>query len=80
MTQQDMGLCHRISTAAFSLKAIGVAVGVRFRDAIQSEQVECLHGPVGHRVNAESAPFDRRSNTKLHKSSQTNRVLTYKTN
>ena len=55
MTQHDMSLCHRIGTAAFPPKAIGVAVGVRFRDGIEAEQVECLHGPVGHGGNTHSA-------------------------
>ena len=48
MTQQVMGLSHRISTAAFPPKAIGVAVGLRFRDGIETEQVKGLYGSIGH--------------------------------
>ena len=57
MAQHAMGLGQGIGTATFSSKAIGMAVGVRFRDGIETEQVECLHGPVGHRGNPEAAPF-----------------------
>src|SRR5215471_432167 len=57
MTQQGMGLSHRISTAAFPPKAIGVAVGLRFRDGIEAEQVESLHGSIGHGGNPEAAPL-----------------------
>jgi hypothetical protein len=55
MTQQDMGLSHRISTAAFPPKAIGMAVGLGFRDGIEAEQVEGLHGSIGHGGDARSA-------------------------
>src|SRR6516225_9268704 len=55
MAQQVMGLSHRISTAAFPPKAIGVAVGVRFRDGIEAEQVESLHGSIGPGGNPEAA-------------------------
>ena len=55
MTQQVMGLSHRISTAAFPPKAVGVAVGSRFRDGIEAEQVEGLHGSIGHGGNPEAA-------------------------
>jgi hypothetical protein len=57
MAQHDMGLCHRIRTAALPPEAIGMAVGVGFRDGIEPEQVECLHGPVGHRGDPEAAPL-----------------------
>ncbi len=57
MTQQDMDLFQGIGTAAFPPKARGMAVGLRFRDGIETQQVECLHGPVGHRGNPETAPF-----------------------
>src|SRR6516225_5414989 len=57
MTQQDMGLSHRISTATFPPKAIGVAVGLRFCDGIEAEQVESLHGSIGHGGNPEASPF-----------------------
>ena len=57
MTQQDMGLSHRIRTATFPPKAIGVAVGLRFRDGIEAEQVESLHGSIGHGGNPETAPL-----------------------
>ena len=50
-----MGLCQGIGTAAFPPKAIGMAVGLGFRDGIEAEQVECLHGPIGHRGNPEAA-------------------------
>ena len=35
MTQQDMDLFQGIGTAAFPPKAIGMAVGLRFRDGIR---------------------------------------------
>src|ERR1700722_14559007 len=54
MTQQVVGLSHRIRTAAFPPKAIGVAVGVSFRDGIEAEQVESLHGSLGHGGDAHS--------------------------
>ena len=57
MTQQDMGLSQGIGTATFPPKAIGMAVGLRFRDGIEAEQVEGLHGSIGHRGNPEAAPF-----------------------
>ena len=46
MTQHEMSLCQSIGAAAFSPKAIGVAVGARFRDGIETEQVECLRGSI----------------------------------
>src|SRR5258708_9330325 len=52
-----MNLVEGIGTAAFESKAIGMAVGLRFRDGIETQQVECLHGPVGHRGNPEAAHF-----------------------
>ena len=54
MAQHEMSLSHGIGAAAFPPKAIGMAVGVGFRDGIEAEQVECLHGPIGHRGNAPS--------------------------
>src|SRR5262245_8387649 len=57
MTQQVMGLSHCISTAAFPPKAIGVAVGLRFRDGIEAEQVEGLHGSIGPGGNPQAAPL-----------------------
>src|SRR6516165_6445079 len=57
MTQQGLGLSHGISTAAFPPKAIGVAIGLRFRDGIEAEQVESLHGSIGHGGNPEASPF-----------------------
>ena len=54
MAQQEMSLSQRIGTAAFPSKAIGMAVGMRFRDGIESEQVECLHGSIGHCGDAHS--------------------------
>src|SRR5260370_1481481 len=50
-----MGLSDRISTAAFPPKAIGVAVGLRFRDGIETEQVETLHSSISHGGNPEAA-------------------------
>src|SRR4051794_40989710 len=52
-----MGLCQRIGTTAFPPKAVGMAVSVRFRDGIETEQVECLHGSIGHRGDPEAASF-----------------------
>src|SRR5262249_32106879 len=57
MTQQVMGLSHRIGTAALTPKAIGVAVGLRFRDGIEAEQVQGLHGSIGHGGNPEASPL-----------------------
>src|ERR1700722_2947844 len=57
MAQQEMSLRQRIGTAAFPPKAIGMAVGLRFRDGVETKQVECLHGPIGHRGNPETALF-----------------------
>ena len=37
MTQQDMDLFQGIGTAAFPSKAIGMAVGLRFRDGIETQ-------------------------------------------
>src|SRR4051794_16201131 len=57
MSQQDLSLGQGIGTAAFEPKAIGMAVGLSFRDGIEAEQVECLHGSVGHGGNPETASF-----------------------
>ncbi len=57
MTQQVMDLFQGIGTAALPPKAMGMAVGLRFRDGIETQQVECLHGPVGHCGNPEATPF-----------------------
>jgi hypothetical protein len=46
VTQQDVNLFEGIGTTAFQSKAIGVAVGLGFRDRIETEQVQCLHGSV----------------------------------
>ena len=48
MAQHDVSLSQGIGTAAFPPKAIGVAIGARFRHGIEAEQVECLHGSIGH--------------------------------
>src|SRR4051794_35714237 len=55
MAEQKMNLCQGIGTAAFPPKAIGMAVGLGFRDGVEAEQVECLHGPIGHRGDPEAA-------------------------
>src|SRR5258706_16270309 len=52
-----MSLSERIGTAAFESKAIGVAIGLGFRDGIEAEQVECLHGSIGHDGNPETTQF-----------------------
>ncbi len=57
MAQQGMDLMEGIGTAAFPPKAIRMAVGLRFSDGIETEQVECLHGSIGHRGNPETAPL-----------------------
>ena len=57
MTQQDMDLFQGIGTTAFPPKAIGMAVGLGFRDGIEAEQVESLHGSIGHGGNPEASPF-----------------------
>ena len=54
MAQHDVSLSQGIGTAAFSPKAIGMAVGMGFRDGIEAEQVEGLHGSIGHRGDATS--------------------------
>src|SRR5262249_10318372 len=55
MTQYDVSLSQCIGTAAFPPKAIGVAIGARFRHRIEAKQVESLHGPIGHGRNREAA-------------------------
>jgi hypothetical protein len=55
IAQEEMTLLQGIGTAAFQSKAIGMAVGQGFRDGVESEQVECLHGPVAHRGDPEAA-------------------------
>src|SRR3954462_11882383 len=52
-----MSLSERIGAAAFQSKAIGMAIGLGFRDGIEAEQVECLHGSIGHGGNPEAASF-----------------------
>ena len=48
-TSEDLvTLIQGIGTAALQPKAIGMAVGQRFRDGIETEQVEGLHGAIGH--------------------------------
>ena len=49
MAQHRMGLCQGVRTAALPPKAVGMAVGQGFRDGIQTEQVQCLRGAIGHR-------------------------------
>src|ERR1700734_1631980 len=41
-------LIQGIRTAAFQPKAVGMAVGQGFRDGIEAEQVESLHGSIRH--------------------------------
>ena len=48
-----------IGTAAFRPKAVGMAVGEGFRDGIEAEQVQGLHGPIGHRGDAQGASLCR---------------------
>ena len=57
MAQHDMSLCQSIRTTTLPSKAIGMAVGLRFRDGIEAEQVQGLHGPIGHDGNPEAAPL-----------------------
>jgi hypothetical protein len=52
-----MSLSERIGAAAFQSKAIGMAIGLGFCDGIKTEQVECLHGSIGHGGNPEGTPF-----------------------
>ena len=52
-----MDLFQGIGTTAFLPKAIGMAVGLRFRNGIETQQVECLHGPIGHRGNPGTPQF-----------------------
>ena len=49
--QDLVTLIQGIGTAPFQPKAIGVTVGLSFRDGIETEQVEGLHGPIGHGGN-----------------------------
>ena len=46
VAQDLVALIQRVSTTAFQTKAVGVTVGQRLRDRVETEQVECLHGPV----------------------------------
>jgi len=39
IAQQKMGLLQGVGTAAFQSKAIGMAVGLRFRDGIKTQQI-----------------------------------------
>jgi hypothetical protein len=55
ITQQTMGLCEGIGTAAFQSKAIRMAIGLGFRDGVEAEQVEGLHGSIGHGRDTHSA-------------------------
>ena len=55
MAQHRMGLCQGVRTAALPPKAIGMAVGQGFRDGIEAQQVQCLHGSIGHGGDAPSA-------------------------
>src|SRR5437764_13117369 len=57
ITQQNMGLCEGIGTAALQAKAIRMAVGLGFRDGIEAQQVEGLHGSIGHGRNSQTAAF-----------------------
>jgi hypothetical protein len=51
--QNDVTLLKGVGTATFESKAVGVAIGQCFRDRIQTEQVQCLHGPIPHRGDPE---------------------------
>ena len=44
-------LIQGIGTAAFQSKAVGMAVGEGLCDGIEAQQVEGLHGPIGHGRN-----------------------------
>jgi hypothetical protein len=55
MAQHGMSLVHRIRTAAFPPKAIGMTISQTLRDGIETEQVQCLHRPVAYRGDAHSA-------------------------
>ena len=55
IADQDTNLVESVRTAAFQSKAIGVAVGLGFRDGIEAEQVQGLHGSIGHGRNPETA-------------------------
>ena len=57
MAQHRMGLCHRIGTAAFSPKAIGMTISQTLRDGIETEQVQSLHGSIAHRGNPQATPL-----------------------
>ena len=49
-------------TAAFQAEAVGVAVGPGLCDGIESEQVESLHRPVGHRGDPKVQVVSRQPN------------------
>src|SRR4051794_30502317 len=49
--QQEVTLCQSIRAASFQPKAVGMAVGQCFRDGVQSQQAEGLHGPIAQRGN-----------------------------
>src|SRR5947209_6468469 len=42
-----------VRTAAFQTESVGAAIRQGFFDGVQAEQVKSLHGPVGHRGNAQ---------------------------
>ena len=53
VAQDDVALVDGIGRRSFLPKPIGVGVGRRLRDGIESLQVECLHRPIFHRGNPE---------------------------
>src|SRR5262245_17128880 len=55
IAQDRVRLFESIGTAAFQSKAIGMAVGLRFRNRIETEQVQCLHGSIRHGGNPETS-------------------------
>ncbi len=57
--EQEMTLLDGIRTAAFPAEAVGMAVGLRFRDRVEAQKVQGLLGPIdqgGHIPSALPLP------------------------
>ena len=52
-----MALLDRIGGAPLGPEPIGVRVRLTFDERIERKQMQCLHGPVAHRQDAQRAGF-----------------------
>ncbi len=53
LAQDLVTLIQCARTAAATAKAVGVGIGSRFLDGIETKQVERLHGPIGQGWDAQ---------------------------